>query len=277
MAQNPLLNYFRQPKIYIRLPSGGVYNKIGSTQGDVTNMPVYGMTGMDEIIMKTPDSLMSGESTVRVIESCCPFIKDAWELSAIDTEMILAAIRIATYGNELDVTHTCKHCNHENEYTLDLSMYIEHFNKFKYDNILKLDHLTIRLQPLTYRQGTEFSIKNFELQKQLSQIVNSQGEPDKEQQKLLNELYDKLGKLQTEIFNASIEAVETSTETVTDRGFITEWISNCDKEIFDSIKQKFDVTRKSLKAPPFKAICTNCNSENEVLFELDETNFFVSA
>jgi len=59
MATNPLQQYFRQPKIYIKLPSGGVFNKLGSLQGDVTNMPVYGMTGMDEIIMKTPDALMS--------------------------------------------------------------------------------------------------------------------------------------------------------------------------------------------------------------------------
>jgi hypothetical protein len=53
MANNPLQQYFRQPKIFINLPSQGVYNKPGSIQGEVSNMPVFGMTGMDEILMKT--------------------------------------------------------------------------------------------------------------------------------------------------------------------------------------------------------------------------------
>jgi hypothetical protein len=72
MNQNPLQQYFRQPKIFINLPSQGIYSKEGSIQGEVNNMPVYGMTGMDEIIVKTPDALLSGESTVKVVQSCCP-------------------------------------------------------------------------------------------------------------------------------------------------------------------------------------------------------------
>ena len=54
MATNPLQKYFRQPKIFIKLPSGGIFSKPGTIQGDITHMPVYGMTGMDEIIIKTP-------------------------------------------------------------------------------------------------------------------------------------------------------------------------------------------------------------------------------
>ena len=94
MSNNPLKQYFRQPKIFIGLPSKGVYNKENTLDGDISNMPVYGMTGMDEILMKTPDALISGESTVRIIESCCPFIKDAWELSSLDTDLVLTSIRI---------------------------------------------------------------------------------------------------------------------------------------------------------------------------------------
>ena len=72
MSQNPLQQYFRQPKIYVKLPSQGMYSKPGAIAGDINGLPVYGMTGMDEIIMKTPDSLLSGESIAQVIKSCCP-------------------------------------------------------------------------------------------------------------------------------------------------------------------------------------------------------------
>jgi len=275
MATNPLQQYFRQPKIYIKLPSGGVFNKLGSLQGDVTNMPVYGMTGMDEIIMKTPDALMSGEAAVKVIQSCCPYIKDAWELSNVDTEQVLAAIRIATYGNEIEVTSTCKECDATNEYTLDLSKLIEHFNKFAYDNKVKLNDLTINMQPMTYRQSTDFNLRNYELQKQLQQALVIQDET--EQQQLVNEIFVKISNLQSEIFFTCIESVETSSETVTDREFINEWVKNCDKIMFDSLKKNFEENREALKAPPFIAKCESCSADNEVYFNLDETNFFVNA
>lgn len=275
MANNPLQQYFRQPKIYVGLPSKGIFNKIGSVQGDVTNMPVYGMTGSDEIIMKTPDALMSGHSTVKVIESCCPFIKDAWEMSAVDIELVLAAIRIATYGNEITVSHTCTECKASNDYDLDLSTFIDHFRAFVYNNSIRVGALTVRLQPLTYRISTTFANRNYEMRKQLQQVA-TMTDPVA-QQALVTELYEKLGNLQTEIFNNSIESVETSTETVTDREFIMEWINNCDKSFFDAIKAKFDENRSMIKAPPFKAKCDACGHESDVTFELDESNFFVNA
>jgi hypothetical protein len=71
--------------------------------------------------------------------------------------------------------------------------------------------------------------------------------------------------------------VETTTETVTDRAFIKEWVSNCDKSIFDAIKNNFEENRENLKAPPFVAKCESCGVDNEVNFNLDETNFFVNA
>ena len=81
MAQNPLQQYYRQPKVFIPLPSGGIYNKLGTLSGDVSHMPIYSMTGMDEIIVKTPDALLSGKSTVSIIESCCPTVKNGWEVT----------------------------------------------------------------------------------------------------------------------------------------------------------------------------------------------------
>ena len=70
---NPLSGYYRQPKIYIRLPSGGEYYPEGaldvSENGDY---PVFAMTAKDELMLKTPDALLSGESTVEVIKSCVP-------------------------------------------------------------------------------------------------------------------------------------------------------------------------------------------------------------
>jgi hypothetical protein len=275
MPTNPLQQYFRQPKVYISLPSQGVFNELGTLQGDATNMPVFGMTGMDEIVVKTPDSLMSGESTVRVIQSCCPMIKDAWRLSTLDLEVVLAAIRIATYGNEINISHTCPHCKTSNDYALDISKIIEHFKSFNYNGKVVLDKLTINLRPLNYKQATDFNIKNYHLQRRLAQTSTLE---DEEQQKnIIQELFKELGLLQNEIFSSSIDSVEIADKVVSEREFIAEWLQNCDKDVFDRIKEQFETTRADMRSPPFEGECDTCHEKNAVYLDLDESSFFEKA
>ena len=180
MANNPLAQHFRQPKIFIKLPSGGIYSKPGTVQGDVTHMPVYGMTGMDEIMMRTPDALLTGESTANVIASCCPNIKEPWELSVTDILMILTAIRISTYGNTMHVQSKCPECKAENDYEMDLNRVIEHYMTCHYENTIVLDQMVIKTQPITYKRSTELNLKNFQLQQQMNQALSLEDSEEKQ-------------------------------------------------------------------------------------------------
>jgi len=273
MAVNPLQQYFRQPKVYISLPSQGVYNKLGSLAGDATNMPICGMTGMDEIIMKTPDALLSGESSVKVIESCCSGIKDAWELAIIDTTPLFAAIRIATFGNQMTVGNSCSSCGADNEYDVDLNKIIDHFRTCKYNNKIQLKDLVINTKPLTYRESTGFNLKNFQLQQRLTQATKIVDQ--EEQQKHINQLFVELSSIRNEIFLASVDSVEAGTTTVTEREFIDEFLKNCDKTVFDEIIAHVEKNKEAWDTPVFPVICDNCNTEVKLRVELDQSNFFV--
>jgi hypothetical protein len=277
MANNPLQQYFRQPKIYIKLPSQGTYSQPGTFTADVTNLPVYGMTGMDEIIMKTPDSLLTGESIVQVIKSCCPGIANPWELTVLDTDLIFSAIRIATFGTQMGVTHRCPHCDTENAYDVDLTKVIEHFSKCEYDNKIVLKDLVIKTQPLSYKQSTEFALRNFALQQQLAQA--EQMENKEEQQKVINRLFQDLANMQNDLFWYSIESVEVGNTVVNEREYIREWILNCDRDIFDKIKEQIEKNKEAWVAPMYTVICENteCAAENKIRIELDQSNFFVKA
>ena len=56
---NPLETYFRQPSIYIKLPSGGKHYPMGAIEfNENSELAVYPMTAKDEIKMKTPDALL---------------------------------------------------------------------------------------------------------------------------------------------------------------------------------------------------------------------------
>ena len=274
MAQNPLQEFYRQPKIFVSLPSGGIYNKLGSLTGDATHMPIFSMTGMDEIIVKTPDALLSGESTVSIINSCCPNVKDAWEITSLDTDLLLTAIRIATFGNTLEIIHTCRKCNEENEYDIDLGTVVDHFSKCTYENTIHHGTLTIKLQPLTYRQTTDFSLRNFKLQQRL---VAAGAESEEKQKEIVGQLFKELGTIQNDIYAASVESVDTGTIVVTEPNFIFEWLTNCDKTVFDKIRDQFNVNKDNWKIPDVGVKCTACGHESEVSIDLDQANFFAPA
>jgi hypothetical protein len=275
MGNNPLQQYFRQPKIFLKLPSLGMYNDPATIQGNVESLPIFGMTGMDQVIVKTPDALISGESTVKVIESCCPSVKDAWKITSIDIDSILVAIRIATYGNNYGIQHTCTECGSQHEYDIDLGRFITHFSNCVYDSKIMIGDLIIRIRPLEYKQATEFNLANFGLQKQLMQLNDLE---DAELKKsIISTIFNDLGILQNKIFLAGIESIETPTAQVTEWTFIKEWLENCGSEIADALKLQFEKNTKAWMVPPSTIKCTDCGHTEEVHVELDQSNFFVKA
>ena len=273
MSSNPLQKHFRQPKIYISLPSKGVYNSPGSLEGKVEDIPVMSMTGMDELMLKTPDALINGEATVQVIQSCCPTIKDAWEVSNLDLDVLLVAIRIATYGSDMEITAVCANCGTQNNYTANLNDAVEHFTRCTYDNKLVLKDLTVMIKPLSYRQVTKFNLKNFELRRQLNQLVQLDDEEVKN--KGIAELYAELGKIQNETYIDSIESVQTADINVNEAEYIREWIVNADKATFDSLKSQIEKNNAAWAVPKMHVQCENCQHEDDIAVEMDQANFFV--
>lgn len=275
MSQNPLEQYFRQPKIYITLPSLGIYSQSGTYSGSTENLPVYGMTGMDEIIIKTPDALMSGESSIKIIESCCPSIKDPRDLSTLDINVIFSAIRIATYGNLMKVGHTCSNCDSQNEYELNLMTIIDHYANKKYDNRIVVGDLIIKTRPLSFQQNIEFNIKNYESQQKLSQTEKI--ESIDERQKYIIDIWNEFALTQQKLYKLSIESIETPTITVTERGHIEEWLSNCEALIINKIKEHLFKLKQEWELPVFPVECDNCNTRTNLKIELDYSNFFSKA
>ena len=275
MANNPLQQYFRQPKIYVSLPSQGVYYKPGVITGEVGRLPIFGMTGMDEIMFKTPDALLAGESTARVINSCCPSITDPWQVSLIDLDLILSAVRIATFGNNLNVGHKCSKCGTEHDYELDLTRFIEHYGSCEYNNRIVLDNLSVVIRPLNYKESTEFSIRNFGIQQKLYQINNL---TDIAAQQAANkEIFEELSVLRNEIFVAGIESIDTGKTVVTQREFIEEWVANVDLEYIDRVKDHIEENRMRWIPPAQTVKCDACGNEDQVTIELDQSNFFGKA
>jgi len=269
---NPLQKFFRQPKIYISLPSKGLYYEPGSLIGDYNKVPIMAMTGIDEIILKTPDALFNGESTIKIIESCCPYIKDAKNIPVNDVDAIMAANKIATFGNIATVSKTCTNCDTENDYDLPLNAIIDYFSNLKFNNKVVLENqLEITIRPLKYSEMSYFSMENFKLQKILSQAaeLDEEGKKDK-----INEIYVRLSELQLELLILTVETVMVDNIQVTEKEYITEWLENVERSVFSSIKKKIEENKNLWEIPSTPVKCTECGTESKIQLSLDQSSFF---
>jgi hypothetical protein len=269
---NPLQKYFRQPKIYITLPSKGLFYEPGTLQGDYNNVPIFAMSGMDEIIFKTPDALFSGEATIKVIESCCPFIKDASVMPGIDIDAIMIAIRIATFGENMSIGHVCQECQSDNEYDVPLGALLDYFNNLKFNSNIKVnEEVTIRIRPLQYSEMNHFSLENFKMQKML---FNSSDLPDEERQKIIDQIYKDLSEIQLQLFLTSIESVHLPDLVVTDKKFIEEWLRNTDRSVYNTVKEKLEENKTAWDIPQQHVTCPECNHETDLTITMDQSSFF---
>jgi len=275
MENNPLQAYYRQPKIYLNLPSKGKFYPNGAINGDPSSLPVFGMTAMDEIMLKTPDALFSGQSVVSVIQSCIPGIVDAWKMPTIDIDSALIAIRIATYGSKMPMTFKCKGCKEENQIDLDLSGTLDYFMNLEYEDFIFIDPLTVHIKPLNYKGQSEFQQRQYELQKMLTQTYDNMSEEEKS--KHINGIFEQLATIQTDIFKSCIASVEADDTIVENKEQILEWINNSDAQFFDKIKKHLEKLSDVWKVQSQTATCASCEMENKVAIGLDYSSFFVKA
>lgn len=277
---NPLTKFFRQPKIYLSLPSQGKYYPNNSLlKTDNNQYPVFPMTARDELTIKTPDALINGQATVDVIQSCIPNIKDAWFVPSIDLDAILVAIRIATYGEKMDLTTKTPITKEEKTYQVDLRIILDQFMNVDYESKVELEYMTINLKPLTYKEFTQNSLKTFEEQRVFA-LLNNNSISETEKMKKFNESFKKLTELTLNMIYQSIESIDIENETVTNTKWIEEFIKNSDKDIFQKITKHLENEKNKFTIKPLEINATIEEIEKgvpekyEVPITFDSSNFF---
>ena len=272
--KNPLASFYRQPKIYVRLPSKGKYYPKGAL--DISSndeYPVYAMTAKDELMFKTPDALLTGQSTVELIKSCIPAILDPWQMPSIDLDFALIAIRIATYGDKMEVGCNCPHCNAENSYDVDLTGWFGTFNSFEYIDQINMDPLMIHIRPYSYKEITKTSIKTLE-QQRIFNIINDENISEEEKLDKFGKSFVKLTELTVDIIADCITKIETPDGTVADHSMIKDFINNCSKDIFDKISTHVSNMKSKIELKAQDVKCQECSKEFSLPITMDQSNFF---
>ena len=273
-TSNPLQQYFRQPAIYVKLPSGGKFYPPGTIEMPANKeLPVYPMTALDEITQRTADALFNGEATVKTIQSCVPNIKDAWAVPTIDMDTLLIAIRIASYGHELEFESACPSCSNENNYAVDLRILLEQLSAPDYNQTVNYGDIEIFLRPLNYKEQNLAAMEQFEDQK-LMEMIPQSDISDKEKIELLSSAYLKLSELTIRSVSESIECIKINNETVTDREHISEFVRNADKKVFDAISKQLASNKLQSELKPLSITCSECGHGYDTPFTMDSATFF---
>ena len=272
--KNPLSSFYRQPKIYVRLPSKGKFYEPGSLDlSENGEYPVYAMTAKDELLFKTPDALLNGTSTVELIKSCIPAILNPWVMPNIDLDFALIAIRIATYGDKMDVGTNCPHCDAENSYDMDLTAWLDIFNNFIYNTDIVVDPLTVHVRPYTYKEVTKTALKSME-QQRIFQVINDDTLSDEIKLEKFGASFLKLTELTVDVIADCITAIDTPDGSVSDKDMIKEFIANCSKDIFQKIQDHVVQMKELIEFKAQNVTCGECSKPFSLPVTMDQSNFF---
>ena len=280
---NPLASYFRQPKIYITLPSKGMFWTKDSIEMTANGeLPVFAMTAKDEILLKTPDALISGQATVDVIQSCIPAIKDAWKMPVIDLDSILIAIRIATYGEKMDLEINVPVTAEQKRYDLDLRQILDQHREQTFEPQVKMGPMLVTIKPLNYEEFTKTALKTFEEQR-IFNVLNNDQISDAEKITVFQKSFKALTDITIKNLENAIYSIQLDDGTVVDNPqHISEFVNNAEKDTFTVITDHIEAQRNKFTTKPLVLQATPEEIEKgvpetyEVPISFDSANFFVS-
>ena len=274
MPNNPLSNYFRQPSIYLKLPSNGNFypeNTLDMPPND--ELPIYPMTAIDEISYRTPDALYNGTAVMNVIKSCVPNILDPWVIPAVDFDAILASIRIASYGHSMEIDTTCPKCEETASYSLDLRTVLDQLKSPDYSKSVDIGDLKVFFKPLSYKQINENSVIQFEEQK-LASVLEDMEMDEEEKLQRLSTAFANMTELTVKALAQNINYIQTPEGIVQEEEYINDFLHNCDRDIYNRIRDYVIGMKDDNELKPLQIKCQECEHEYEQPFTLDMSNFF---
>ena len=312
MNNNPLMQYARKPELTVKLACDNDWYPDGFIQYTLNDeVEVFPMLPKDELMLYNPDALLSGQATINLLKSCCPSILNVEKLFYPDANILLLAIKRATYGNEHKQSHMCPKCkeiveklshgtekdkkeldrllkehkitNHEEEFIFDIDNLLASATHLKSNYEVKIDNLLYNLKPHTIKIKEQYSILSLQrskLLKMYKETLERQEElPDSEKNEMINTITDIQSKMidaNNEIFAESINFIKLPDDSiVTDKNMITEFIANSKTNVINKLSDEIYKINAVGLPTTIKVNCSFCNHEFEVpLIGYNQSDFF---
>lgn len=258
MSENPLIARIRIPGETFTLPSGGLFYEptAGVLSEKVSDGEIYvfPMTAIDEIALKTPDLLFSGEAVVQVFGRCIPDVLLPKKLLAKDVDFLLICLRKVSYGPEMELTytHTCEKAK-EHSYIVSVDQFLKKSKRIDPSTVTQNFHLT-----LSNGQKVQVEPISFEGYVALAQANETDVEPEKLAKRLV----------------FSVSKIIKSVDGVTDNAQIQEWLYKIPPMLMKQVTDSIEKTTEW--GPDFMTTmkCRDCGQEVQVQAPLNPLAFF---
>mgnify|MGYP001086955874 FL=1 len=272
--ENPLIKYFRKPKIYVTLPTGGKFNpELKTTLLD--EVGVSAMSAIDEISLRNPEALLNGEAIKSVIESCVPTVGDPMKLCNIDIEALFLAIQYATYGNDLTHEHTCENCKEIAEYKIDVNEILNRFPDVEIIDPILFEDVNIHIRPPTLENVTRMALIDLEQKKIVQNLQKvDDATPDMEIASKFYTSFKKIATFNVDMLANAISRIESPDAIVEDTQMISEFLQNIPTTVVQQLNTAIEkIVKKPEEINKMQFKCESCESVDEVYLEINPINF----
>lgn len=277
--QNPLQKYMRHADTYVRIPSNGYFNEDDTYPFSPNReIGIAAMTAYDELLLKTPDAMLNGESIVKIIESCVPGIRNVRLLPIPDISVILLGIKMASYGDKMEFQATCPKCQNNNHFESSLQEVLATMKFHEESYVVDLSSkLKVSVKPHTYESSVKQALFNFN-ESQILKILTDDTVPQEKQIDTYTESMKKMAVLLTELTAESIISVLDPNGIPMDvtREQIFEWITNIPKHDAKAIQKKIEEINIVGIDATQKVFCGNeeCKHKWKSQIGFNPTDFF---
>lgn len=275
---NPLLKYARRPEVYVPLPSQGYFNEPGdvelSEDGEVGIAP---MTTNDELLLKTPDGLLNGESLIRVLQSCCPGLKNIREIPSPDLDVLLMGIRQASYGDEMEFQVVCPECEHEGTYVFSISAATHNIKKLDPEYYVKLDNqVTVFIKPYTIDSAIKDAMNRFKEAQAIKNLADDRLNENLEAQRQISEkIHGIADTIMHLTANSIIKILDPQGQEISaDSQQIFEWLKSLPRKDATKITGLLNDINKAVIDKHQEIECTQCQHQWSTNINFDPTYFF---
>jgi hypothetical protein len=255
---NPLLERVSIPGESFKLPSGGLFYK-DELDSSVKNGEIYvrPMTAVEELVLKSPDKLLSGEAIPEIFHKCIVDVKDPDNLLAKDVDFLLMCLRLVSYGPTIDVPakHDCENAE-DHTYEIELRPLLQSSKLIDPTTLktfeLKLDNgQVIALHPPRYMSTVK-----------LYQTFSMDNDEDLSSEDMGLRLLE------------SVSDMISSVDGHEDTKDIAEWLQHIRAGDVQLIAEKISELSDWGINPQIEVECRDCKKKMEVVVPINPISFF---
>jgi hypothetical protein len=191
----------------------------------------------------------------------------------VDVDAVLIAIRVATYGQDMDITADCPACEKRNDYVFNLVGYLEKLSSFQFTTKVEVGPLTVNIRPYSYSETTKASIRAIE-QRRIFDVVSDDNMEEEEKLSLFSNSFIKLTELTVDIISGCITSIVTPEGEVSDSKLIAEFINNAPSDVFNKINEHVVGMKNDIEMSMQHVHCAECAHEYDINLTIDQSNFF---